>query len=94
MSDVILPGASPAVRAPPARGRGDEAGPHLARVRTVPQDLHTEARERQVRCKLSCCSTYDRRTYKQSLYQRRNNRSVKDHSLQTKNNNRYSREAT
>ena len=44
-----LTGAPAAVRPPSARGGGDEAGPDLARLRTVPQDLHPEARERQVR---------------------------------------------
>ena len=41
-------GAAPALRAAAARGGGDEAGPHRARLGTVPQDLHPAARERQV----------------------------------------------
>lgn len=45
---LLIPGAPPPVRASPARGRGDEAGPDLARLGAVPQDLHPEARERQV----------------------------------------------
>ena len=45
---LSLSGAPPALRAAAARGGGDEAGPHRAGLGPVPQDLHPEARERQV----------------------------------------------
>ncbi len=44
----LLSGAAVVVGAAAARGRGDEAGPDLAGRGPVPQDLHPEARERQV----------------------------------------------
>ena len=44
-----LSGAAPALRTAATCGGGDEAGPDRARLGTVPQDLHPEARERQVR---------------------------------------------
>ena len=47
-----LSGAAPALRTAAARGGGDEAGPDRARLGTVPQDLHPEARERQVRSRM------------------------------------------
>ena len=47
-----LSGAALALCAAAARGGGDEAGPDRARLGTVPQDLHPEARERQVRSRM------------------------------------------
>ncbi len=49
LSPLHSPGAPAVVGAAAARCSGDEAGPHLAGLRAVPQDLHPAARERQVR---------------------------------------------
>jgi len=49
---LLFSGAPVVVSVTSARGRRDEAGPHLSSVWSVPQDLHSASRKRQVRKRL------------------------------------------